>query len=60
MGVAEGIRYTNTFSIQNVLTGKDIRVQDANYHDDARTILYGHHNWECITWEFIRLVLCSF
>lgn len=48
-------QYANTFAIQNVQTGKDIRVHNADYHDDAKTILYPHHNWECITWEMIQL-----
>lgn len=46
--------YANTYAIQNIQSGKDIRVQNANYHDDARTIIYPHHEWECITWEFIE------
>ncbi len=53
--IRKKLSYTNTFAIQNVQTGKDIRVQNANYHNNARTILYGHHNWECITWEMIKL-----
>lgn len=53
--IRKKLSYTNSYAIRNVQTGMAIRVQDANYHDDARTILYGHHNWECITWEMIQL-----
>lgn len=48
-------QYANTFAIQNIQSGKDIRVHNANYLDKARTILYPHHEWECITWEFIKI-----
>jgi Ricin-type beta-trefoil lectin domain. len=53
--IRKKLSYTNAYAILNVQTGMAIRVQDANYHDNARTILYPHHNWECITWEMIRL-----
>ena len=45
----------NTYAIQNVKTGKDIRVHNAGIDDEARIILYPHHNWECMTWQMIRL-----
>lgn len=48
-------QYANTYAIQNIQSGKDIRVHDANYHDDAKTILYPHKDWECITWEMIKI-----
>lgn len=47
--------YENTYAIQNVGTGKDIRVRDANNDDGTQIILYSHHNWECITWQLIGL-----
>ena len=47
--------YENTYAIQNVGTGKDIRVQDAGNDNGTKIILYSHHNWECITWQMIRL-----
>ncbi len=52
--------YANTFAIQNIQSSKDIRVHNANYHDDARIILYPHHEWECITWEFIEIEYNTF
>jgi len=45
----------NTFAIQNVKTNKDIRVHNANINDEAKIILYTHHNWECMTWQMIQL-----
>lgn len=47
--------YANTFAIQNVKTGKCIRVYNAGIDDGTKIILYSHHNWECITWQFIQL-----
>ncbi len=54
-GVKKRIAYQNSYAIQNIKTGKNIRVMNADYHDDVKTILYPHHNWECITWEFIQI-----
>lgn len=53
--IKKKLQYANTYAIQNVQTGKCLRVHDANYHDNAKTILYPHHNWECITWEMIQI-----
>ena len=47
--------YANTYAIQNVGTGKDIRVYNAGNDDGTKIILYSHHNWECITWQLIGL-----
>jgi len=32
-----------------------MRAKDANPTDGTKVIQYGHHNWECITWQFIRM-----
>jgi hypothetical protein len=45
----------NTYAIQNLQTGKDIRVHNAGIDDGRQIILYSHHNWECMTWQFIQL-----
>jgi len=45
----------NTFAITNVKTGRGIRVHNASIDDGRKIILYTHHNWECITWQFIQL-----
>lgn len=47
--------YANTYAIQNVSTGKDIRVKDVGVKDESEIILYTHNEWECLTWEFIQL-----
>jgi hypothetical protein len=47
--------YANTYAIQNVASGKDIRVHNAGNDDGTKIILYDHHNWECITWQLIGL-----
>jgi len=54
------LSFKNTYAIQNVKTGKDIRVHDAGIEDGRKIILYDHKNWECITWQFIRLEDSSF
>jgi hypothetical protein len=45
----------NTYAIINVKTGKAIRVHNANIADESKIILYTHHNWECMTWQFIQI-----
>lgn len=47
--------YANTYAIQNVGTGKDIRVHNAGNDEGTKIILYNHNNWECITWQLIEL-----
>lgn len=47
--------YSNTYAIQNVGTGKDIRVYNVGVEDETEIILYSHNEWECLTWEFIQL-----
>jgi hypothetical protein len=47
--------YENTYAIQNVGTGKDIRVYNVGVEDESKIILYTHNEWECLTWEFIQL-----
>jgi len=45
----------NTYAIQNVKTGKAIRVHNAGIDDKTKIILYPLHNWECMTWQMIQL-----
>lgn len=49
------LSYANTYAIQNVRTGKNIRAYNAGIDDGTKIILYGHAKWECMTWRFIRL-----
>ncbi|MCW3806783.1 RICIN domain-containing protein [Plebeiibacterium marinum] len=53
-------QYANTYALQNIQSGKDIRVHDAIFTDNAKTILYPHHVWECITWEMIQIEDCTY
>lgn len=52
--------FANTYAIQNVGTGKDIRVHDAGIADGTKIILYTHHAWECMTWRFIEVEESTF
>lgn len=45
----------NTYAIQNVQTGKNLRPFEASKSDGNKIILYNHHNWKCLTWEFIQI-----
>ena len=45
----------NSYAIQNVETGKCIRIHNAGIDDERRIVLYSHQNWECITWQLIQL-----
>jgi len=47
--------YENTFAIQNIKTGKNIRVYNAENENETKIILYTHKNWECLTWQMIEL-----
>lgn len=54
-GRSQKQNYANTYAIQNVSTGKDIRVYNVGVQDETEIILYPHNEWECLTWEFIQL-----
>lgn len=45
----------NTYAIRNKGTKLCIRPHNANYKEDTAIIMYPLHNWECITWRFIKL-----
>lgn len=47
--------YANTYAIQHVGTGKDMRVYNAGNDNGTKIILYSHNNWECLTWQMIEL-----
>jgi hypothetical protein len=47
--------YENTYAIQNVGTGKDIRVYNVGVDNETKIILYTHNEWECLTWQFIEV-----
>lgn len=50
----------NTYAIQNVQTGMDIRPYNAGWKDGTKIVQYTHHRWECETWQMIRLSDGSF
>jgi len=45
----------NAYAIQNVGTGKSIRVHNASIDDRSKIVLYSHRYWLCITWQFFQL-----
>ena len=45
----------NTFAIQNVETGMNLRPYNAGIADDVKLIQYPHNEWECLTWQMIRM-----
>lgn len=47
----KGMRY----AIQNIQTGKNLRPFQAGKQDGNRLVLYNHHNWKCMTWDFKKI-----
>lgn len=45
----------NTYAIVNAETGMAIRVYNAGIADETKIIQYKHANWECMTWQMIKL-----
>ncbi len=45
----------NTYAIQNLKTGLNIRPYNAGIRDGISIIQYKPANWECMTWQMIRL-----
>ncbi|WP_433775359.1 RICIN domain-containing protein [Bacillus wiedmannii] len=45
----------NTYAIQNVKTGKNLRAYKAGVEDGNTIILYKHAKWKCMTWQFIQV-----
>lgn len=45
----------NTYAIQNVKSGMNIRPYNAKIPDETEIIQYKHANWECMTWQLISL-----
>lgn len=42
----------NTYAIVNVVTGKVLRIKDANSNDGTPIVSYSPVNWKCVTWDF--------
>ncbi|HCA30340.1 MAG TPA: hypothetical protein DEP23_12625 [Ruminococcaceae bacterium] len=43
---------SGSFAIHNVETGKNLRPYKAGTSDGNDIILYPHHEWKCLTWQF--------
>lgn len=43
------------YAIQNVQTGKNLRPYEARKANGNKIVLYDHHGWKCMTWEFSHL-----
>lgn len=50
---ASQIKKNGTYAIQNVQTGKNLRPYKASVDDGNKIVLYNHHKWKCMTWQFI-------
>ncbi|MNU37337.1 Ricin-type beta-trefoil lectin domain protein [compost metagenome] len=53
-GSAEAREVGDTFAIQNVQTGKNIRPFQAKKTDGNRIVQYTHWSWKCMTWQLIE------
>ena len=42
----------NSYAIVNVVTGKVLRIKDANSSDGTPIVSYSSVNWKCVTWDF--------
>ncbi|SDF77878.1 RICIN domain-containing protein [Chitinophaga filiformis] len=42
----------NSYAIVNVVTGKVLRIKDANGQDGTPIVSYSAVNWKCVTWDF--------
>lgn len=45
----------NTFAIQNIQTGMNLRPYNAGIADNVKLVQYPHNEWECLTWQMIRM-----
>lgn len=41
-----------TYAIENLETGKVLRIKDANRSEGTPLVLYSPVNWKCVTWDF--------
>lgn len=51
--IQKGIK--STYAVQNVKTGKNLRPYNAGIDDGNKIVLYNHHEWKCMTWQFIQV-----
>ncbi|MHC6178314.1 RICIN domain-containing protein [Clostridium sp. JNZ X4-2] len=43
---------SGSFAIHNIETGKNLRPHNADVSNGNDIILYPHHKWKCLTWQF--------
>lgn len=51
-GMAAYAQDGQTFAIQNIASGKNLRPFEAGRQDSNQIVLYDHHSWKCLTWTF--------
>lgn len=51
-GTGAHVQESQTFAIQNIGSGKNLRPFEARRQDGNRIVLYDHHAWKCQTWTF--------
>ncbi len=45
----------NSYMVQNVGTGKVMRIKDANSKNGTPIVAYSPVEWKCVTWDFRKL-----
>ena len=53
--IAKKRGFENSYAIQNVAFGRDLRIYNAKIDNGAQLVVYSHHNWECMTWQMIEV-----
>lgn len=51
-GMAAYAQDGQTFAIQNIASGKNLRPFEAGRQDSNQIVLYDHYSWKCLTWTF--------
>lgn len=54
-GEAKAQEARETYAIQNVQTGKNLRPYAAGIADGNGIVLYDHWSWKCMTWQFVKV-----
>lgn len=53
VGPSNALTPSETYAIQNVQTGKNVRPFRAKKWDGNAIILYDHWSWKCMTWQLV-------
>ncbi|WP_445216290.1 RICIN domain-containing protein [Bradyrhizobium sp. Pa8] len=54
-GASHAQQAGDTYAIQNLQSGKNLRPYAAKTSDGNAIILYDHWSWKCMTWQFVRI-----